>query len=260
MFIFWLWKASPAEEHRSRYLSWGGECIRTQLHQTEKRSCGHQQQWRSVCEKPSFSMFASWTSLYDFDGTVVSARKFVPCAWRHGTPKHYQGSGTYPRTAYGAWYSPQCRAVPDNNCGINQGTFVFTWKTFRKKNSMSWSSTMKICPPENNTTGILVILDQFSDVAEAVPDNLSIVLAKMVFQTWHTLRSVLTLLRVFCVRLVHDGDQHLDEVLCAYNSTRHANSGFSPYMLTRGTKKVISIIFLYPKFAAKSFETYMDEA
>ena len=49
-------------------------------------------------------------------------------------------------------------------------------------------------------------------------------------------RTSLTLLRVFCSRRMRDWDQHLEEVMGAYNSTRHATTGFSPYMLTRGTE------------------------
>ena len=69
-------------------------------------------------------------------------------------------------------------------------------------------------------------------------------------------RTVLTLLRVFCSRRMRDWDQCLDEVICAYNSTRHATTGFSPYMLTRGVEKAIPLTFLYPEFAAKSFDTH----
>ena len=66
-------------------------------------------------------------------------------------------------------------------------------------------------------------------------------------------RTLLTLLRVFCSRRMRDWDQHLDEVLGAYNSTRHAITGFSPYMLTRGTEKAIPLTYLYPEFATQSF-------
>ena len=52
-------------------------------------------------------------------------------------------------------------------------------------------------------------------------------------------RTLLTLLRVFCSRRMRDWDQCLDEVIGAYNSTRHATTGFSPYMLTRGVEKAI---------------------
>ena len=69
-------------------------------------------------------------------------------------------------------------------------------------------------------------------------------------------RTLLTLLRVFCSRRMHDWDQHLDEVLGAYNSTRHATTGFSPYMVTRGTEKAIPLTYLYPEFATQSFPTH----
>ena len=55
---------------------------------------------------------------------------------------------------------------------------------------------------------------------------------------------------------MRDWDQHLDEVMGAYNSTRHATTGFSPYMLTRGTEKAIPLTYLYPEFAARSFESH----
>ena len=69
-------------------------------------------------------------------------------------------------------------------------------------------------------------------------------------------RTLLTLLRVFCSRRMRDWDQHLDEVMGAYNSTRHATTGFSPYMLTRGIEKAIPLTFLYPVFAARSFKSH----
>ena len=53
-----------------------------------------------------------------------------------------------------------------------------------------------------------------------------------------------------------DWDQHLDEVLGAYNSTRHAITGFSPYMLTRGTEKAIPLTYLYTEFASQSYPTH----
>ena len=55
---------------------------------------------------------------------------------------------------------------------------------------------------------------------------------------------------------MRDWDQHLDEVLGAYNSTRHATTGFSAYMLTRGTEKTISLTYLYHEFATQPFETH----
>ena len=57
-------------------------------------------------------------------------------------------------------------------------------------------------------------------------------------------RTLLTLLRVFCLRRMREWDQHLDEVLGSYNSTRHATTGFLPYMLTRGTEKAIPLTYV----------------
>ena len=49
-------------------------------------------------------------------------------------------------------------------------------------------------------------------------------------------RTLLMLLRVFCLRRRRDWDLHLDEVMGAYHSTRHATTGSSPYMLTSRKK------------------------
>ena len=64
-------------------------------------------------------------------------------------------------------------------------------------------------------------------------------------------RTLLTLLRVFTTRRMQSWDKHLDEVLGAYNSTRHATTGFSPTCSLTGMEKSIPLSFLYPEFAAK---------
>ena len=168
---------------------------------------------------------------------------------------------------------------------------------------------LKICPSDDGNTGILVIIDHFSKLAEAVPCNHdeydAATTSKILLQKWfarhgtptrmqsdnapnftaavstefmraaqvtkvtstaghpktHGLverqnRTLLTLLRVFCSRRMRDWDQYLDEVMGAYNSTRHATTGFSPYMLTRGMEKAIPLTFLYPEFATQSFESH----
>ena len=66
-------------------------------------------------------------------------------------------------------------------------------------------------------------------------------------------RTLLTLLRVYTSRRMLDWDEHIDGVLGAYNSTRHATTGFSPYMLQHGAEKSIPLSFLYPEFAAREF-------
>ena len=168
---------------------------------------------------------------------------------------------------------------------------------------------LKICPSDNNNTGILVIIDHFSKFAEAVPcshhDYDAVTTSRLLLQKWFARhctptrmqsdnapnltaevsneflkaahvtkmtstaghprtqglverqnRTLLTLLRVFCSRRMRDWNQGLDEVMGAYNSTRHATTGFSTYMSTRGMEKAIPLTFLYPEFAAKSFETH----
>ena len=168
---------------------------------------------------------------------------------------------------------------------------------------------LKICPSDDGNTGILVIIDHFSKLAEAVPCNHdeydAATTSKILLQKWFARhgtptrmqsdnapnftaavstefmratqvtkvtstaghpktqglverqnRTLLTLLRVFCSRRMRDWDQYLDEVMGAYNSTRHATTGFSPYMLTRGMEKAIPLTFLYPEFATQSFESH----
>ena len=155
---------------------------------------------------------------------------------------------------------------------------------------------MKLCPSDDGYTGILVIIDRFSKLAEPVPcshyeydaittsvllpqkrfahqgtpkrlqsDNAPNLTAEVsnefmkasqvtkVTSTTGHLRTqglverqkftLLTLLRVFCSRRMRNWDRHLDEVLGAYNSTRHTTTGFSPYMLTRGTERVATQSF-----------------
>ena len=50
-------------------------------------------------------------------------------------------------------------------------------------------------------------------------------------------RTLLTLLRVNTLHRMQDWDDHIDGVIGAYNSTRHATTGFSPYMLRHGAEK-----------------------
>ena len=68
-------------------------------------------------------------------------------------------------------------------------------------------------------------------------------------------RTLLTLLRVDTSRRMLDWDEHIDGVLGAYNSTRHATTGFSRYMLQHGAEKSIPLSFIYREFAAREFES-----
>ena len=68
-------------------------------------------------------------------------------------------------------------------------------------------------------------------------------------------RTLLTLLRLYTSRRMQDWDEHVDGILGAYNSTRHATTGFSPYMLQHGAEKSIPLSFIYPEFAARGFDS-----
>ena len=57
-------------------------------------------------------------------------------------------------------------------------------------------------------------------------------------------RTLLTLLRVYTSRRMQDWDDHDDGILGAYNSTRYATTGFSPYMLQHGAEKSIPLSFI----------------
>ena len=52
-----------------------------------------------------------------------------------------------------------------------------------------------------------------------------------------------------------DWDEHKNGVLGTYISTRHATTGFPPYMLQHGAEKSIPLSFNYPEFAAREFES-----
>ena len=54
---------------------------------------------------------------------------------------------------------------------------------------------------------------------------------------------------------MQDWDEHIDGVLGAYNSTRHATTGFSPYMLQHGAEKSIPLSFIYSELAAAGFDS-----
>ena len=67
-------------------------------------------------------------------------------------------------------------------------------------------------------------------------------------------KTLLNMLSVFCSMRMNDWDDHLDEVMGAYNNRRHASTGYSPYLLLTGQEKLIPFSFLYLEFAAEEFE------
>ena len=53
-------------------------------------------------------------------------------------------------------------------------------------------------------------------------------------------KSLLNMLSVFCSRRMNDWHDHLDEVMRAYNSSRHVSAGFSLHLLLAGQEKLTS--------------------
>ena len=68
-------------------------------------------------------------------------------------------------------------------------------------------------------------------------------------------QTLLTLLRVYTSRRKLVWDEHIDAYIGAYNSTRHATTGFSLYMLPDGAEKSIPLSFIYTEFAAREFQS-----
>ena len=67
-------------------------------------------------------------------------------------------------------------------------------------------------------------------------------------QTERTIRTVVDLLAKYCSEAQDDWDEYLDSITCAYNSTVHESTGFSPYFLQR------SLTFFHcPQFPFKPF-------
>ena len=167
---------------------------------------------------------------------------------------------------------------------------------------------LKLCKPTSGNNELLVIINHFTKVAEAIPcahdEYDAQTTAKIILNNWFARhgtptrmqsdnatnftaeiaqelmkasqvtkvtstpshprgnglverqnRTLLTLLRVYTSRRMLDWDEHIDGDLGAYNSTRHATTGFSPYMLQHDAEKSIPLSFIYPEFAAREFES-----
>ncbi len=64
-------------------------------------------------------------------------------------------------------------------------------------------------------------------------------------------RTLAHMFRVFCSRHMDDWDKFLPQVVGAYNSTRHATTGVSPYMLLTGHERPMPLIYFIPQFEAE---------
>ena len=59
------------------------------------------------------------------------------------------------------------------------------------------------------------------------------------------------MLRVYCSRYMTDWDRYLPQVMGAYNSTQHSNTGVSPHMMLTGHEKSLPLTFFYPEYEGK---------
>ncbi len=69
-------------------------------------------------------------------------------------------------------------------------------------------------------------------------------------------RTLAHMLRVFCSRYMDDWDKFLPQVVGAYNSTRHATTGVSPYMLLTGHERSMPLIYFYPQFKTEKLSPF----
>ena len=64
-------------------------------------------------------------------------------------------------------------------------------------------------------------------------------------------RTLVSMLRVYCSRYMTDWDRYLPQVMGAYNSTQHSNTGVSPHMMLTGHEKSLPLTFFYPEYEGK---------
>ena len=133
-------------------------------------------------------------------------------------------------------YPPHQRPLPESPCMIVMPQLYQHEILIRAHNALGHRSNVKVLAriPEPKLTA--EVSNEFMRASQVTKLPL-----EWVTSTPKALqnRTLLTLLRVFCSRRLRDWDQHLEEVMGAYNSTRPATTGFSPYMMTRGTEKAI---------------------
>ena len=69
-------------------------------------------------------------------------------------------------------------------------------------------------------------------------------------------RTLAHMLRVFCSRHMVDWDKFLPQVVGAYNGTRRATMGVSPYMLLTGHERSIPLVYFYPQFECEKLSPF----
>ena len=75
-------------------------------------------------------------------------------------------------------------------------------------------------------------------------------------------RTLVNMLRVYCLRYKTDWDKHLSQVVGAYNSTQHSATGVSPIMMLTGWERAMHLTVFYREYEGKktSPQAYVKEA
>ena len=171
-------------------------------------------------------------------------------------------------------------------CRLCQNTKNPPWaKRFPLKNIISGALNeivqidhQKICQTKSGYTGILVMIDhvtKFVEVASCkeytTEETCDILMNSWIsrhggptcFPTpispdamaWQN-RTLPHMLRVFCSRHMDDWDKFLPQVVGAYNSTRHATTGISPYMLLTGHERSMPLIYFFPHYEGEKLSPF----
>ena len=61
-------------------------------------------------------------------------------------------------------------------------------------------------------------------------------------------RTLVSMLRVYYSRYMNDWDRYFPQVMGAYNSTQHSNTGVSPHNMLTGHEKSLPLTFFYPEY------------
>ena len=69
-------------------------------------------------------------------------------------------------------------------------------------------------------------------------------------------RTLAHMLWVFCSRHMEDWDKLLPQVVGAYNSTTHATTGVSPYMLLKGHERSMPLILSFPQYDGEKMSPF----
>ena len=75
------------------------------------------------------------------------------------------------------------------------------------------------------------------------------------------IRTLVSMLRVYCSRYMTNLDRYLPQVMGAYNSTQQSTTGVTPHMMLTGHEKSLPLTFFYPEYEGrkKSPQVYVRD-